>query len=144
MDRRDASDRMSTDSTAVRGFPAVSVSCAGYDGEKAHIWYRGSAADLIACGAATTQVLAPGTKGRKRVDADGDYFFVDRYWRWVNGQPERFYRVLRVKVPIRLPGAHEAIASKVAREEWRERSCQPVKAEQPKRPSHLRLVVDNT
>jgi hypothetical protein len=134
----------------VPGFPLVRVICDAADAEGAIVGYCGSAADLIAAGIATPQMLAPRIKGTRRVDADGQSFWFDHYYTCKGGQPtERFRLRFRktCKLLARLPGALEARERRLCADgEWRREFDAVLAQPLPQRDKWrgLRLVVDNT
>jgi hypothetical protein len=152
-------------SVKVPGFPSV-MAFQRYGAHEGRIGieYRGTAEDLIACGAATVEMFAMNDASHrgpriKRIDEHGDRFRLTRIWRSTDPhtgeacEPYRWYYVERWK-PValirRLPGADEAIAAYAEYDGW-EQAQQRVREDERRaskpaiRPkAQLRLVVDNT
>jgi hypothetical protein len=134
--------------------PEVCAVAHGFDSNEVVIRYYGTPEELINAGVATAEMLAPGRSGRK-VDADGDRYSVQRYFRLKDGHPYRCCRIIlrkRTELIDRLPGARDAVAAAERLERWREDHRARVQAQRRSRlasaskprPSHLRLIVDNT
>lgn len=120
----------------------------------------GRAEDLIACGAASADMLIMNkqhARGPRRIrcDADGDRYVVTRYWRSTDERrepcpPYRWYQVRRFKkAGDRLPGGTEAVMATMRYRRWEmvrhqaRHQQQVTRSVQGARPQ-LRLVVDNT
>jgi hypothetical protein len=110
------------------------------------IVYRGSVEALVAAAAATNELLARAKPGKTRRDADGDRALVQYRKGWLELRLRK-----SLKHGRRLPGVTDESIS-AAQEEFRRiwkiyypGRAYPEPAESPpaRRPSYIRLVVDN-
>ena len=126
----------------VPGHPGVHVVAFWSDEKgKAYATYYGTAEALIAAEIVPAEALAPrGRTGKRpmRVDPLGRRCGVTSWWVGMHeGKPHRCFRVEREGPAELLPGAREAITEQ-------ERAAAERAAAHCHKPSHLRLVVDNT
>jgi hypothetical protein len=121
------------------GHPLVRVEVQSICGGVARVWYIGDREPLIAAGVADEEMLAEwvrktgkGTRPR-RVERT----YIDGYWHCSGAGRVQRFRVLMVRTlenARQLPGFRDALAA------YRRPRQQPAR----KRPSYLRLVIDNT
>jgi hypothetical protein len=102
--------------------PEVIVQC-GYCGPglAATITYEGTPEALINSGIATPEMLSGTYPGRKRVDAAGHHFRLQRSFRTEGGAPHPYCKVAfwkPVDVIDQMPGAGEAIFASARLRRW--------------------------
>ena len=139
----------------LRGHPLVRVGVQSICGGVARVWYIGDREHLLAAGIADEEMLTEWLRktGEGSRPPSVERTYIDRYWHYSGAGRVRRFRVLMVRTLENarpLPGFRDALAAyrdrmREQRDEWigtaPGRSLQhPAR----KRPSYLRLVIDNT
>ncbi len=139
------------------GHSLVRVEVQSVCGGVARVWYIGDREPLLAAGVADEEMLDEWVRkaGEGSPPRGVERTYVDRYWHYSGAGRVHRFRVLMVRTlenARKLPGFRDALAAYRNRMRERERWIRAAGAapwhsrQQParKRPSYVRLVIDNT